>query len=227
MNISWSDLNNVEEAGDYPFRNGTIAVTFAEIAVWRNSPGAQFHLLRKHPLQGEPRYVLGEQVDERLIPDQLIYESSNGDAWLLTLNPATGTRAVMHRPNEQSSGQTSYIDTDNFLSEGANGPEHQALRRLVEPSAPTATMLIAYDVHPPKGDAYEKLAEAIQSLGGWWHHLETIWIVRCAQTPAEIRDRLKSHLGTDDQLLVVDISGDVAGWVGVNEPGSKWLAQNI
>jgi hypothetical protein len=80
----------------------------------------------------------------------------------------------------------SFIDIDNFLSEGANGPEHQALRRLAETSAPTATMLIAYDVHLPMGDAYEKLAEAIQSLGAWWHHLETVWIVRCAQTPAQI-----------------------------------------
>jgi hypothetical protein len=28
MNISWSDLNNLLDAGDYPFRDGTISVTF-------------------------------------------------------------------------------------------------------------------------------------------------------------------------------------------------------
>ena len=33
MNVSWSDLNNVEQAGEYPFRDDTITVTFAEIAV--------------------------------------------------------------------------------------------------------------------------------------------------------------------------------------------------
>jgi hypothetical protein len=32
MNVSWSDLNNVDQAGEYPFRDGTITVTFAEIA---------------------------------------------------------------------------------------------------------------------------------------------------------------------------------------------------
>ena len=31
MNVSWSDLNNVREVGDYPFRDGTINVTFAEL----------------------------------------------------------------------------------------------------------------------------------------------------------------------------------------------------
>jgi hypothetical protein len=32
-NVSRSDLNNVEQAGEYPFRERTITVTFAEIAV--------------------------------------------------------------------------------------------------------------------------------------------------------------------------------------------------
>jgi hypothetical protein len=33
MNVSWIDLNNVQEAGEYPFRDGTITVTFAEVAL--------------------------------------------------------------------------------------------------------------------------------------------------------------------------------------------------
>jgi hypothetical protein len=37
MNVSWSDLNNVQQAGDYSFRDGTITVTFAEVAIWRNN----------------------------------------------------------------------------------------------------------------------------------------------------------------------------------------------
>ena len=63
---------------------------------------------------------------------QLIYESSNGDSWFLTRDPASGAPAVMHRPNLRSGGQVSYIEVDTFLREGANGPEHQALRRLME-----------------------------------------------------------------------------------------------
>jgi len=51
MNVSRSDLSNVQEAGDYPFRDGTITVTFAEMAVWKNNPSARFQLMRKHPVQ--------------------------------------------------------------------------------------------------------------------------------------------------------------------------------
>src|SRR6202451_2103175 len=229
MNISWNDLSNVQEAGDFPFRDGTITVSFVEIAIWKNNSAAQFQLMRKHPIHGAFRYVLGRQVEGKsgLADTEFIYESSNGDSWCLTWDPVKGERAVLHRPNPQSGGQVSYIEIDKFLSQGANGPEHQALRNLTGKSARMATILIAYDIHPPKGEAYDDLIKTIQSLGTWWHHLETIWIVQCAHTPSEIRDRLKSHIGVEDQLLVVDISGDAAGWAGVNDNGSRWLNDNI
>jgi hypothetical protein len=229
MNVSWDDLNNVQEAGDYPFRDGTISITFAEITIWKKNPRAQFRLMRKHPIQGAFKYVLGAQIEENPAASDvaLIYESSNGDSWCLTWDPVTGAQAVMHRSNPSSGGHVSYIEIEKFLSEGASGPEHQALRRLLETSPRMATILIAYDIHPPGGGAYDDLINAIQSLGRWWHHLETIWIVQCAHTPGEIRDRLKSRIGNEDQLLVIDISGDAAGWVGVNESGSKWLEASI
>jgi hypothetical protein len=109
MNVSWSDLNNVQEAGDYPFRDATITVTFAEVAIWKNNPNAQFQLMRKHPIQSAPRYVLGKQVEKELASDNssLIFQSSNGDSWFLTRDPTTGAAAVMHTPNPQSGGQAS------------------------------------------------------------------------------------------------------------------------
>jgi hypothetical protein len=66
MNVSWTDLNYVQEAGDYSFRDGTISVTFVEVAIWKNNPSAQFQLMRKHPIQGSPRYVVGRRVEEGL-----------------------------------------------------------------------------------------------------------------------------------------------------------------
>ena len=228
MNISWGDLNNVQEAGDYPFRGGALRITFAEIAIWKKNADAKFQLMRKHPVQGAVEYVLGKQIDERPAPaaEELFHESSNGDSWSVTHDPTTGVRAVIHRANPASGGQASHIEIEKFLSENADGPEHQALRRLLETSA-TNTILIAYDIHPSRGPAYDELSEAIKSLGAWWHHLEAVWIVRCGYTPYEIRDRLKPLIGFDDQLLVIDVSGDTAGWVGVNDIGSLWLNENI
>ena len=69
MNVSWSDLNNVQEGGDYSFRDGTITVTFAEVAIWKNNPNAQFQLMRKYLTQTTPGYVLGNSSVPTLIEE--------------------------------------------------------------------------------------------------------------------------------------------------------------
>ncbi|MGA7811279.1 hypothetical protein, partial [Bradyrhizobium sp.] len=157
--------------------------------------------------------------------EKLVFRGSNGDSWFLGRDLQTGLPAVKHVANPESGGHVSYLDIESFLS-GGHGPEHQALRHLMAAER-GATLLIAYDIHPAQGAAYEALVEAIQSLGAWWHHLETVWIVRSVKAPEEIRDRLKSHIGADDQVLIFDITGDNAAWAGINESGSTWLKDNI
>jgi hypothetical protein len=59
LKIGWSDLNNVQEAGQYPFRDGMITVLELEIALWRSHPKALFTLMRKNPIRQSVEYVLG------------------------------------------------------------------------------------------------------------------------------------------------------------------------
>ena len=159
------------------------------------------------------------------VPEELlIYESDNGDSWYLC-EAASGLPTVRHIANLQSGGHVSYSEIESFLSNG-NGPEHQALRHLLKQDH-LSTVLIAYDIHPGQRQDYHDLIEAIQSLGAWWHHLETVWIVRSDKKPEEIRDKLALYIGADDQLLVVDITRSSAGWAGINETGNSWLRGNI
>jgi hypothetical protein len=90
-----------------------------------------------------------------------------------------------------------------------------------------AIILIAYDIHPSAGDACEHVTDDIRSLGEWWHHLESTWLVKTDRTPQQIRDLLKEHVGSDDQLLIVDISQDAAAWFGVNDAGNRWLEASL
>jgi hypothetical protein len=166
MNVSWSDVNNVREAGDYPFRDGTITVTFAELSIWKMKPDSHFQLMRKHPIQSVIRYVLGHEIEEHPAP-------------------------------------------------------------VEETSARVATTLIAYDLHAPKGALYDELAGKIMSLGAWWHHLETVWIVKSAHAPGQIKDQLARYIGGDDQLLVIDVTGDAAEALGLNSAGTKWLQETL
>ena len=59
MQMAWKDLNGGEAEGRYPFRDGTIDVTYLEIALWKKNPRALFDLMRKNPVREQVEYVLG------------------------------------------------------------------------------------------------------------------------------------------------------------------------
>jgi hypothetical protein len=88
-----------------------------------------------------------------------------------------------------------------------------------------ATYLISYDLNKP-GQDYKGLEEAIKSLGAWWHHLDSTWIVKHAGPATVIRDSLAEHIDGNDELLVVKLSGEGA-WRGFSDRGSKWLKENL
>ena len=63
--------------------------------------------------------------------ERVIYESSNGDVWVLARDPASKMPTVKHQPNVGSGGPTSYTDIGKFLRVGAGGPEQDALLKLI------------------------------------------------------------------------------------------------
>jgi hypothetical protein len=64
--------------------------------------------------------------------ERVLYESTNdGDVWALTRDPASKMPVVKHQPTVSSGEQISYTDIGKFLRDGASGPEHQALLKLI------------------------------------------------------------------------------------------------
>ena len=60
-----------------------------------------------------------------------LYRSLSGDAWFLQRD------LVIHEPNQASGGQATSTDVAAFLASG-NGPEHQALHRIIATLEKTA-----------------------------------------------------------------------------------------
>ncbi|ROR90930.1 SinR family protein [Nocardioides aurantiacus] len=87
-----------------------------------------------------------------------------------------------------------------------------------------STKLIAYDLNSP-GQNYDELIEKIKSYGAWWHHLDSTWLVKTNRTTSNIRDDLKKIVGSDDEILVIDVTSDARAWTGFNTSGSKWLKE--
>jgi hypothetical protein len=60
-----------------------------------------------------------------------LYSSANGDRWFLAREAVTGRVFIKHEANIPSGGQATDIDIGEFLRQGRQGPEHQALLRLI------------------------------------------------------------------------------------------------
>ena len=60
-----------------------------------------------------------------------LYASANGDRWLLARDSGSGRVFVRHEPNAASGGQKAEFEIRDFLARGGQGPEHQALLRLI------------------------------------------------------------------------------------------------
>ena len=84
------------------------------------------------------------------------------------------------------------------------------------------TYLITYDLSKP-GQAYTDLIKEIKSVAnGYWHHLQSVWIIRSNLSAAQIRDRLRLHLDANDELLVAGLNGTWAT-KGLSTEANQWL----
>lgn len=87
--------------------------------------------------------------------------------------------------------------------------------------------MIGYDLHPSKGENYDKLFAALEAMGsGYWDCLDSTWLVVTDKTPSEIRDNLKPYLKDDDRLLVMRY-GEGAAWLGFKDDCQTWLEDKL
>ena len=87
------------------------------------------------------------------------------------------------------------------------------------------TYLIGCDLGRP-GQNYPELIEALKTFHLCWHHLDSVWIVKTDWSARQVRDHLKPHLDSTDELLVVELTGEGA-WAGFNDEGVNWLTEHL
>lgn len=88
-------------------------------------------------------------------------------------------------------------------------------------------ILIGYDLNK-SGQNYDGLIQSIKSaFPNYWHCLDSTWIVKTAFSSVQVRDWLMGQVDANDELLVVNITGKDAAWVGFSEDCSAWLKNNL
>ena len=87
-------------------------------------------------------------------------------------------------------------------------------------------MLVGYDLNK-SGQNYDDLIEKIKSYGVWWHCLDSTWLIKTTKSPVAVRDELKALVDGNDELLVMDVTGNSAAWAGFGTDCSQWLKDNL
>lgn len=74
-------------------------------------------------------------------------------------------------------------------------------------------LLVTYDLNSP-GQKYQRLIQAIKSVGQWCKCLESTWLLKTSLTAEQVASRLRQQLDNNDYLLVIAVNPDnIGGWL--------------
>jgi len=84
--------------------------------------------------------------------------------------------------------------------------------------------LITYELNGSRD--YSSFFDAIKQFGAWWHYIDNSWVVKTNKNPSEITDKLKPHLDSiKDSLLVIEIkASNKQGWLP--KKAYSWFKRN-
>lgn len=83
--------------------------------------------------------------------------------------------------------------------------------------------LITYDLNNP-GQNYDSLYKTIKSLGSWAHALDSTWFVDTNYSAAQIREKLQTHMDSND-LVFVSLVTEYSAYL--NDNIIDWLSKHV
>lgn len=83
-------------------------------------------------------------------------------------------------------------------------------------------LFISYDLNNP-GQGYEKVADAIKSLGNWARVHKSFWYVKSNSTASQAAEIVWKVMDQNDTLIVVDATHNDACWYNVSDEVSEFI----
>lgn len=79
-------------------------------------------------------------------------------------------------------------------------------------------LLVTYDLNKP-GKDYTSLYNVLKTAPGWWHYLESTWILSTTESPDAWSEKIRRVIDENDHFIVVDITRKSRqGWL----PKDAW-----
>lgn len=83
---------------------------------------------------------------------------------------------------------------------------------------------ISYDLNKT-GQNYEELYEELKKSPGFWHYLDSTWLISTTETADQLSNRIRLHLDDNDNLLVIKVVRDYAGWL--SKKAWDWIDKHV
>lgn len=83
---------------------------------------------------------------------------------------------------------------------------------------------VSYDLNTP-GQEYNDLNEELKNSQSWWHFLTSTWLIYTSESSQQLSDRLRAHLDDNDNLMVIRVTANYAGWLP--EEAWEWMREHI
>lgn len=87
-------------------------------------------------------------------------------------------------------------------------------------------LLVGYDLNRP-GQDYGELVKFLKAQTSWWHALDSTWIVVTSRSTSELRDEIKRFIDSNDEVLVMNVTGDAWASFGFSDEINKWLKEHV
>lgn len=83
---------------------------------------------------------------------------------------------------------------------------------------------VSYDLNKA-GQNYSALYDELKASPGWWHNLDSTWLVSTQESADQLCDRLLRHLDQNDRLLVIKVVKPFQGFL--TEKAWEWIRAHV
>ena len=83
-------------------------------------------------------------------------------------------------------------------------------------------LLVTYDLRSAPEERQKAIFETLQECPGWWHYLDSTWLVVTRDSPTSLVNKLLPHLTQSERLLVTEFTPRrYQGWLP--EKAWEWI----
>lgn len=86
-------------------------------------------------------------------------------------------------------------------------------------------LFVSYDLHSP-GQDYDKVADAIKSLGAWAKVQYSLWYVKSQLSASDASEKVWAVMDRNDSLIVIDATNNNASWYNLSQEVSYFIKEH-